>query len=206
MIQPAASRVLQEWGLGPQFDQISDVVSTTYFRDLKSGQILTKNVAVEVTDAPIWGTDRQVAQKVLYNCAAAAGAEIEFGVSIHTVSDSTHDATVTLQRGEIYAADLILAADGISSHLRALILSDLQMPLDPIISNITFYGIRLPLKEIHSDPETRLLAENGDFQGFAGKDLSVSCRSSSKLDTFAAHFGIVSEQTDMTKLWDEVNL
>jgi salicylate hydroxylase len=204
LIQPAASKILQSWGLGPDFDGISDVLLTTYFRDLKSGQILTKKVAVDVAETPIYGTSRQAAQKLLYECAVASGAQFQFAAAVDGVSDDNELATVTLAGGKTLSANLVLAADGISSRIRPRILSDLQVSLDPIISNITFFGIRIPVDELRVKPEAKPLIESADFNGWAGTDLLVSCRASYKLNTFAAHYGIVSDVKQNGKLWDEV--
>jgi salicylate hydroxylase len=178
---------------------------TTYFRDLKSGQILTKNVAIDVAESPIFGTSRQATQKLLYDRAVVSGARFLFAAAVDGVSDDHDYAIVTLSGGKTLSADLILAADGISSRLRPRILADLHVALEPTISNITFYGIKIPVNELRADPDAKLLIESVDFNGWAGTDILVSCRASYKLNTFAAHYGIVSDLKQDSKLWDEVS-
>lgn len=52
-------------------------------------------------------------QRILYDAALKAGAEIEFEKKVASVGQSA--PSVTLEGGSIIAADLIVAADGMSS-------------------------------------------------------------------------------------------
>ena len=205
MIRPPASRIFQSWGLGPDFEAISDTSLATLFRDLQTGKIATRNVAVDIADSPDWGTDRQVAQKLLYDRACGAGAAIEFGVVVEDVYDTAAEATVKIEGGRTVKADLVLAADGIRSRIRSRILADVKSPIDPIISKITLYGIRHTLDELRSDAQSKRLTESANLNVWMGKSLQVVGRSSHKLDRFGALFGIVADHTDQKGLWDEVS-
>jgi salicylate hydroxylase len=205
MIRPPASKILQSWELGPDFEAISDTSLATFLRDLRTGKVATRNVAIDIADSPDWGTDRQSAQKLLYQSARDAGAQIEFGAYVEGVSDTPDEATVTLRGGKIYKADLVLAADGIRSRIRSKILADVKEPIDPIISNITLYGVVVPLDELRSNTDTKPLIDTVDLNVWMGKNLQVVGRYHHKLNRFGAVFGIVADHTDQKGLWDEVS-
>lgn len=205
MIRPAASKILTLWGLSRDFEAISDTSPTTLFRDLHTGKLITRSVAIDIADSPDWGTDRQAAQKVLYDRARDAGADFTFGATLNSVHDDGDSALVTLNTGVQHHADLVLAADGIRSSIRSQILSDLEEPVDPVISNITLYGVRLPLQDVKAIPGAQSLVDAVTLNVWAGKNLQVVTRNSNKLDSFGGLFGIVSAHTDQHRLWDEVS-
>lgn len=204
MIRPPASKVLQTWGLGPDFEAISDTSQTTLFRDLRTGKLITRSIAIDIADSPDWGTDRQVVQQLLYDRACEAGADIAFGACVADVRESTESASVTFKDGSVHYADLVLAADGIRSSIRSQILSDLEISIDPIISKITLYGVRIPLQDLRSIPDVKSLIDAVNLNVWAGQNVQVVSRASKKLNSFGAHFGIVSDHTDQRALWDEV--
>ena len=205
MIRPPASKIFQSWGLGPDFESISDTSLATLFRDLKTGQVATRNVAVDVADTPDWGTYRELVQRLLYDRAVQAGANIEFGASVEEVYDNTREATVVLKGGETHTADLLLAADGIRSRIRSRILADAKQPIDPIVSKITLYGTKNSLKNLRSHAQAKPLAENVNLNVWMGKDLQVVGRASHKLGHFGVLYGVSSDETDQKGLWDEVS-
>ena len=205
MIRPPASQIFQSWGLGPSFEAISDTSLATFFRDMQTGRVATRNIAVDIAESPDWGTDREAAQKLLYDRACQAGASIEFGVVVEDVSDNAEEATVSLRAGATYKADLLLAADGIRSRIRSKILADVKEPIDPVVSKITLYGIRHPLEDLRSIPDAKPLIDNVNLNVWMGKRLQVVGRSSRKLGRFGALYGIVADYTDQKGLWDEVS-
>jgi salicylate hydroxylase len=203
MIRPPASKILQSWGLGSDFEAISDTSLSTFFRDLYTGRVATKNVAIDVADSPDWGTDRPVAQQLLYDRAVEAGSEFIFSSTVQDVQDSTERASVTIKDGQTHPADLILVADGIRSRIRSKILSPSSEPLDPIVSNITLYGIRPSLDQLRSDKDAKSLIDSVNLNIWMGRNLQVVGRMSNKLARFGAFFGILAEYTDQKGLWDE---
>ncbi len=205
MIRPPASKVLISWGLGPDFEAIADTSLGTFFRDMQTGEIATRNVATNIAEWPDWGTDREAAQKVLYDRACEAGADIQFGANVEDVHDTVHEATVVMKGGDTYTGDLVLAADGIRSRIRPKILADVKEPIDPLISKITLYGIRHPIEDLRSDVKANTLIDNVNLHVWMGKNLQVVARSSDKLGRWGAVFGIVSDRTDQKGLWDEVS-
>jgi salicylate hydroxylase len=205
MIRPPASKIFQSWGLGPNFEAISDTSQATFFRDLKTGKVATRNVAIEIADSPDWGTDRQVAQQLLYDQACRAGAQIEFGSSVEDVYDTAEEATVRIKNGTTYKADLVLAADGIRSRIRPKILADVDESTEPMISEITLYGIRPLVEDLQSFAAAKPLIDSVNLNVWMGKNLQVVGRTSQKLGRFGGLYGIVGDSTDQQGLWDEVS-
>lgn len=205
MIRPPASRAFISWGLGPDFEAIADTSLGTFLRDMETGRIATRNVAVDIAKSPDWGTDREAAQRLLYHRACEAGADFQFDAAVKDVYDTASEATVVMNGGTTYTADLVLAADGIRSRIRRKILADVGESIDPVISKITLYGVRHPIEDLRSDPKTKSLIDNVNLQVWMGKDLQVVARSSNKLARWGAVYGIMSDETDQKGLWDEVS-
>ena len=205
MIRPPASKAFISWGLRPDFEAVADTSLGTFLRDMRTGKVATRNVPVDIAESPDWGTDREAAQKLLYDKACEAGAEVQFGAVVEDVYDTANEATVMNKGGTIYTADLVLAADGIRSRLRPKILADVKEPIDPVISKITLYGVRHPIEDLRSDPKAKSLIDNVNLQVWMGKKLQVVARSSNKLARWGAVYGVVSDETDQKGLWDEVS-
>ena len=172
MVRPPASKVFISWGLGPDFEAIADTSLGTFLRDMRTGKIATRNVAVDVTDSPDWGTDREATQKLLYDQACEVGADFQFDAAGKDVYDTASEATVVTIGGTTYTADLVLAADGIRSRIRRKILADVGESTDPVISNITLYGVRHTIEDLRSDPEAKSLIDNVNLQSLDGKELT----------------------------------
>ncbi|KAJ0382595.1 hypothetical protein COL922a_012228, partial [Colletotrichum nupharicola] len=61
-------------------------------------------------------------------------------------------AYVTLGNGKRLEADLVLAGDGIRSVIRDQILRETGQPIDPIITDVTLYGVSLTKEEMENHP------------------------------------------------------
>ena len=201
-IRPGATRCLRSWGLGATFDAVADVSPATVLRDLKTGKIATRNVAVDTSDYPDWGTTREETIRILHDKATAAGAEMRFGVDVQDVQETAADVTIALKGGETVVADLLLAADGIRSRLRPKILSGVGTPFEPHVSKITLYTIKVDGDSLKQDPVTNTMCSTLDLTVWMGAGKFVVGRWNHKLDAYGCLFGI-QEDTNQKGLWDE---
>jgi 2-polyprenyl-6-methoxyphenol hydroxylase-like FAD-dependent oxidoreductase len=101
------------------------------------------------------------------------------------IRDDENRAWVALKSGRRLYADLILAADGVRSRTRHKILSDVEPIFEPVIADIPFSGIMIPIPQLREDKdapsllsETNLTVWCGDNGFVVGRlHLKTGCRS-----------------------------
>ncbi|KAL7912000.1 hypothetical protein GGI35DRAFT_303865 [Trichoderma velutinum] len=201
-IRPSASKVIESWGLQPVLEQICDRSPCVTYRELNSGEIRTR-----VVDAPEhadWGSTRRAFVKLLQHQAVQAGAQIRFGANVVKVSDDETKATVALEGGEELVCDLLIAADGVKSHIRRTVLSDLgpSEKWDPMVDRTTFYSFDMAVSQFTDNPSSTKLTENSDITTWKGDGGFAVTRYSSKFGRIGLLFAIQGE-TDQKSLWDE---
>lgn len=191
------------WGLKEQFDAVSDDYATTLFRDQYTGEIINRSIAVEVSDSPDWGTERGEIQRILCDNAIKAGAELNMGCQVDDVQEGVSEASVVLGDGSAITADIILVADGIRSRLRPKILAGASVLIDPIASDVTLYGMKIPLEEARNNTALTKVCQDTNLNVSLGRGSFVVFRAHEKLQSFGILFGIEGV-TDQKGLWDEV--
>ncbi|PTB67008.1 FAD/NAD(P)-binding domain-containing protein [Trichoderma citrinoviride] len=201
-VRPSASKVIQGWGLQKALEQICDRSPSVTYRELKTGEVRT--TVVDSFEHADWGTTRRAMVKLLHHVATEAGAQIRFSANVARVSDDAAKATVTLESGQEIVADIILAADGIKSHTRRTVLSDVGSPeqWDPIVDNTTFYSFDMAVSELTDDPTSMKLTENSNITTWKGDGGFAVTRYSSRFGRVGLLFAIQGE-TDQKSLWDE---
>src|SRR5690242_17491658 len=100
MVRPNASRFALFWGLGPDFETVSDKSPTTLLRDLETGQIAVRKIAVQVAEFPDWGVERKVMLRFLHRRAVEAGAKVEFGTKVIDFVEDGRGTTVFGEGGK----------------------------------------------------------------------------------------------------------
>ncbi|KAI1852477.1 hypothetical protein JX265_011111 [Neoarthrinium moseri] len=201
-IRPPASKIMHTWGLRPDLERISVDTAGNCFRSLQTGAVATKTVATDVADDPDWGTMRSVVIKVLERRAAEAGATLTFNSTVVTAEDEEAGPVLILENGSRMQADLVLASDGIRSGIRAQILRDIQDPVEPLLSDITLYGVQLGKNEMDGVKEFEQLIGSPYLNVYMGNESFVVSRYTPNLETHGCLFGIKG-QTDQKALWDE---
>ncbi|KAL9114346.1 MAG: hypothetical protein Q9227_001768 [Pyrenula ochraceoflavens] len=201
-IRPGAARIMHSWGLREDLEAISEETPSVLLRSMYSGNVTMRSVLVDASEHPDWGTDRQQVIALLYKRACEAGAKITFGATVTDVQESPAKAYVSLGSSVRLEADLVIAADGIRSKIRHIILSDVQASTDPILSETTFYGIKLNVEDLFDRDESGRLIDQVNINCWAGEDGFVVTRYNSKLQSIGGLFGIKS-QTDQKGMWDE---
>ncbi|KAI0470980.1 hypothetical protein GGR56DRAFT_678260 [Xylariaceae sp. FL0804] len=214
-VRPSASRVLHALGLAPDLAAISDDTPAVVHRSACTGRVAglaraVVAVAVDVTPDPDWSTHRGALVALLHRRAVEAGAAVTFGATVVSVNDDPDGngpewgtAAVTLWDGTPRYADLVLAADGIRSTARWQFFREVDPALvDPVVSDLTLFGVRLERAEMAGVPELEALAEQAWLNVYMGQDCWVVSRFNSKLQSLSAFFGVRGEKTEPKYLWD----
>lgn len=165
-ITPNASRLLQYWKL-PASLWKSAAEPTKLVVHRYSGEILAqeeffdKNIRAKY-DAPFIDLHRVDLQQALYSRAQGLGVAFHFGQKIEYVDlDST---TVRSVAGKAFTGDLIVAADGLWSHCRAIFLGRKDEPLP---TGDIAYRIVLTADQV-SDPDLKTLIQNPEVHFWIG--------------------------------------
>jgi salicylate hydroxylase len=204
-IRPTASRIMHSWGLEKDLEAVSERTPSTILHDLYSGEIAVRNIAINASEHPDWGTTRKAVIELLYRNACDLGVVFHFNATVVSVVDDAQHAMVTLEDNRSISADIVIAADGVKSRLRSMILADLgaNLPMEPIVDPTTFYGLEVGSSELGRRlGEPGRLMENMNIHCWMGNGNFVVTRFAPKLDSVACLFGIQSE-TDQKGLWDE---
>ncbi|KAF9876672.1 salicylate hydroxylase [Colletotrichum karsti] len=203
-IRPGASKILIGWGLSNDLASVSIDTPANVLRNLTTGEVATRAVATDISDYPDWGTNRDVLVEIFYRQAKEAGATVLFDVAVTKVEETAQEAVVNLRDGTRLVADIVLAADGIRSIIREQILRGTGRPIDPIVTDVTLYGVRLTKEEMVSEPGLEPLMDQSYLNVYMGDDgiVHVTSRYNSTLGSYAALFG-VKGSTDQRGLWDE---
>ena len=89
------------------------------------------------------GIGRPALQKVLGDRAIAAGATVRLGVTAEEINDDGSKVTVDFSDGKTRAYDLVVAADGVYSKTRSMIMPDATRP-EFVGQSVWRYNFRKP--------------------------------------------------------------
>ncbi|KAM0492498.1 hypothetical protein ACHAP8_009853 [Fusarium lateritium] len=145
-------RCLHRWQMREAFEAVTAPIKEHETRNGVTNELLHRLNPQIYSSFPEWSTDRQALQTVLYEEAFKAGARVHFGNDIVTVREDDNSAYAICKDGTEITADLILAADGISSRLRSQILAH----VDPARLTI----IRAPSTHYPTELSTEMMINN----------------------------------------------
>lgn len=107
--------------------------------------------------------------QVLLRHAVARGVEVRLGCNVVEYFESEDGAGVVLESGERLTADAVLAAEGVRSRGRRLVLGFEDKPLP---SGYAVFRTWFDAAELAKNDKTRHLVENGDTHtGWIGQDV-----------------------------------
>ncbi|KAK4224693.1 6-hydroxynicotinate 3-monooxygenase [Podospora fimiseda] len=169
---PNGSKAFERWpGV---VDQMEAVARQTTWLDLyhHQGKFVTRQSFAE---EKIWGrrinAHRGQLHNIIYRHAVARGIDIRLGqrVQDYFESDSPAEAGVVLATGERITADVVIAAEGVRSRGRKIVLG---FDENPKSSGYAVYRAWFPADRIKNNPVIKHIVENGDtHQGFIGPDI-----------------------------------
>ncbi|RBQ99519.1 hypothetical protein FVER53263_12898 [Fusarium verticillioides] len=158
-------RCFYRWQMGEAFEAVTAPIKEHETRNGNTNELLHTLDPEIYSEFPEWSTDRQALQTVLYDEACKAGAKVHFGNEIVTVEEDDHAAHATSKDGTRVTADLILAADGISSRLRSQVLSHVDPSrLTVIRAPSTHYPTEIPGEMLVNDDRTKSLCQQPESE------------------------------------------
>ena len=99
--------------------------------------------------------------RLLYRLATAAGAQVEFGVTVQEVQPGDPQPSVILSDGRTLIADLVIGADGPNSIVRHAVLDEEEYT-EP--SGYTAFGGTIPASEVMKDAELAKLLQSDEVR------------------------------------------
>ncbi|KAK6382105.1 hypothetical protein LTS17_003990 [Exophiala oligosperma] len=177
---PNSSRVVQSWGLRERLEQHATKPSQINILGWKGNIISSMDFAESARPFPgtfYWDFHRANLHKVLLERAVELGADIKVQSRVVDVrisssdnngdSDNAATATVILDSGIEYVADLVIGADGINSCLREVLLSRADPPTP---TGDLAYRLLIPTEHMLTDPELRPFVTNPQVNYWLGPD------------------------------------
>jgi len=169
-----SSRVLAKWpGVMAKLDPLVHRAEEFHYHDW-TGRFVSTQSFVEEHKA--WGKringHRGEIHNVVYQHAAVERrVDIRLGKNVvrYFEDEKMEMAGVETEDGEVFTADLVLAAEGVRSRARGLVLGMEDMPR---ASGYAVFRAWFSSEEILANPRTRFLVEKGDtHNGWIGQDV-----------------------------------
>lgn len=105
---------------------------------------------------------------VVYRHAVERGVDIRLGMNVVRYFEDADSAGVETEDGEIFTADLVLAAEGVRSRARGVVLGVEDMPK---ASGYAVFRAWFSSEELLENPRTRYLVEEDTHNGWFGQDV-----------------------------------
>ncbi|KAH7393696.1 hypothetical protein BKA64DRAFT_676771 [Cadophora sp. MPI-SDFR-AT-0126] len=168
-----SSRILLDWGLGPFLKGKVVEPEAMTFRRWEDGKPigLTKLVPNfrENFGAPYYVVHRADFHDAMHKLAVDLGVKIE--VASKVVSYDPKTASVEVENGRRYSGDLVVAADGVKSMARAVVLGGAEAP--PVHTGFAAYRATVDVEKMKKDPEVAWLLERSSLNIWIGEDRHV---------------------------------
>ncbi|KAF2658580.1 salicylate hydroxylase [Lophiostoma macrostomum CBS 122681] len=159
-VPPNSSRLLLKFGLGPHLEGKAIEPKAIHKRRWQTGEIigLTKlvpNFRIKF-DAPFYVVHRANLQLAMHELALKLGVTVKVNSGV-----KSYDAdapSITLEDGSVHHADLVVAADGVKSEARKVVLKgDDQAPQR---AGFAAYRAIVDTEMMKSDPDVSWLLDN----------------------------------------------
>ena len=158
-VPPNSSRFLLQWGLGPYIEGKAMEPEAIRIRRWESGELISITKLCpefqEIYGAPYFVVHRANFQLAMYELAMSLGINIRVNAGVkeyHSESPS-----VTLWNGETHSADFIVAADGVKSEARKIVLGGRDQP--PQQRGSAAYRAMVDTEVMRNDPELAWLLD-----------------------------------------------
>ncbi|KAI1372859.1 salicylate hydroxylase [Hypoxylon crocopeplum] len=166
-VPPNSSRLLLRWGV--DLEKMKKSVSKRYhFVRWQDGSTMVKlpfDNIVETHGAPYYLVHRADLHEALLTAARRAGVEVLNQKRV--VSYDFEAPSATTQSGEVFAADLVIGADGIKSIARPLLTGQPDIPRD---TGDVAYRILIPGEKLLADPDLAELITDPCTTSWCGPD------------------------------------
>ncbi|KAI0972247.1 putative monooxygenase [Xylaria arbuscula] len=158
---PNSSRIFQRWpGVAEKLDALSQRADGLVIKNW-TGETLLKQTWSDEQAA--FGTrfdgHRGEFHEIVYQHALEIGVDVRLGRRVEDYFESDDEAGVVLEDGERITADVVLAAEGVRSRGRKIVLGYEDKPK---ASGYAVYRSWFDAAEIAADPDLRFFTDNGD--------------------------------------------
>jgi salicylate hydroxylase len=158
-IPPNSRRLLLRWGLGPYLEGKAVEPDAIRIRRWQTGEVISLTQLVpdfeERFGAPYYVIHRANLQLAMYELAVSMGVRVRVNAGVR--SYNAESQSVVLQNGETHYADLVVAADGIKSEARRVVLGGLDQP--PQQCGFAAYRAMVDADLMRADPEISWLLD-----------------------------------------------
>ncbi|KIM95487.1 hypothetical protein OIDMADRAFT_45296 [Oidiodendron maius Zn] len=168
-----SARLLQSWGLGPFLDPHVVEPNGITFRRWESGNVIGYTKLVpdfrENFKAPYYVVHRAHFHAALHRRALELGVDVR--VASRVVEYDLEAPSVKVETGEVFLADLVVAADGIKSIARKLVLGGFDTP--PMATGFAAYRATVDVNKIKADQDVAWLLEKPSLNVWIGEGRHV---------------------------------
>ncbi|EJD46924.1 FAD/NAD(P)-binding domain-containing protein [Auricularia subglabra TFB-10046 SS5] len=196
-LHPNATRVLLKLGCSPERMRVVNQEGMRIFNaDGTAQPEMDTRMAEKAFGSPWFTAHRTDLHSELRELACGESSDATFGppavlhLASKVVSADPETATITLENGQTHTADVLIAADGIRSAVRASILAPHPDP-KPSFSGRSAFRFLLPREVIANDPKTAFLIEGrpGLRQVIGGEKVLMfyPCRNNTLLNVLCFH-------------------
>ncbi|THH18746.1 hypothetical protein EW146_g2287 [Bondarzewia mesenterica] len=170
-VTPNVSRLLIRWGVGDRLDKQGIRPLGFSFRRYQDGEEVGWSALGEQMTkdhgAPYYHLHRAELHGALSELALSYAT---FRLNSRVVSIDPSVPTLTLQTGEVITADLIIAADGVRSMIREVVVGG---PDKPIPTGDAAYRAIIPTAEMAEDPELKPFLDKPQMNAWMGPNKHV---------------------------------
>ncbi|KAF2440456.1 salicylate hydroxylase [Karstenula rhodostoma CBS 690.94] len=158
-VPPNSCRLLERWGLRPYLQGKAVEPDAIRLRRWQNGEVLSHTKLVpefeENFEAPYYVVHRANLQLAMYELAASLGVRVRVNAGVR--SYNAEATSVVLENGETHHADLIVAADGVKSEARRVVLGGQDQP--PQQCGYAAYRAMVNTDLMRADPEISWLLD-----------------------------------------------
>ncbi|KAI9739654.1 MAG: hypothetical protein M1834_006372 [Cirrosporium novae-zelandiae] len=170
-VLPNSSRILISWGLRELLSRYATQPEWLTLSGWKGNCLTRWNLhdADKRFGSPFWDFHRANLHRCLLDRTLELGGSIQVNSRVMDVNcDSTAaTATVILQSGMKFVADLVVGADGVNSKCREILLG---YPDEPTPTGDLAYRLLLDTKKMRDDPELAKFVEDPQVNYWMGPD------------------------------------
>ncbi|KAI5858235.1 putative monooxygenase [Durotheca rogersii] len=158
---PNSSRLFRRWpGVAEKLEPLSMRADSIVLKSWQGETVYEQFWEQETKDFGIrYDGHRGEFHEVVYNHAREIGVDIRLGARVDDYFEEADHAGVILEGGERLTADVVIAAEGVRSTGRKIVLGFEDKPK---ASGYAVYRSWFSAEEIAKDPDTKFLTEGGD--------------------------------------------
>ncbi|KAI0811554.1 putative monooxygenase [Xylaria sp. FL0064] len=158
---PNSSRIFQRWpGVAEQLDVLSQRADGLVIKNWLGETLLTQTWTKEQAEFGIrFDGHRGEFHEIVYKHALEIGVDVRLGQRVEDYFENDDEAGVVLESGEKLTANVVLAAEGVRSRGRKIVLGYDDKPK---ASGYAVYRSWFDADEVAKDPDLRYFTDNGD--------------------------------------------